>query len=197
MKKILYVDMDNVLVDFKSGIARISEDIQAEYEVPSRTNPGENEVVIELGVGGTPDGLRFLLSSDPPMDDRDIISYIATGAPTGEAGDAAGAAVAEVAFAKASGALGGAAQEAVGLDVMEIRFDGLRGATIIAGRYLSPEFYVGFKQPVDFTRESDESSSSSTQSELELEYEAYRWLLLNLQGGRDGFRFFFRSRYGY
>lgn len=30
--KILYVDMDNVLVDFKSGISRISEDDQREYE---------------------------------------------------------------------------------------------------------------------------------------------------------------------
>lgn len=31
MKKILYVDMDNVLVDFKSGIARVPEGIKAKY----------------------------------------------------------------------------------------------------------------------------------------------------------------------
>ena len=30
--KILYVDMDNVLVDFKSGIDRVSKEIQSEYE---------------------------------------------------------------------------------------------------------------------------------------------------------------------
>ncbi len=29
--KILYVDMDNVLVDFPTGIARVSEDVQLEY----------------------------------------------------------------------------------------------------------------------------------------------------------------------
>jgi len=32
MKKILYFDMDNVLVDFASGIARLSEETQKEYE---------------------------------------------------------------------------------------------------------------------------------------------------------------------
>ena len=31
MKKILYVDMDNVLVDFPSGIQRISPELQKEY----------------------------------------------------------------------------------------------------------------------------------------------------------------------
>ena len=32
MKRILYVDMDNVLVDFPSGISRISIELQSEYE---------------------------------------------------------------------------------------------------------------------------------------------------------------------
>lgn len=32
MAKIIYVDMDNVLVDFKSGIARISEQQRIEFE---------------------------------------------------------------------------------------------------------------------------------------------------------------------
>ena len=31
MKKIVYIDMDNVLVDFKSGIAKLSSDVIAEY----------------------------------------------------------------------------------------------------------------------------------------------------------------------
>jgi 5'(3')-deoxyribonucleotidase len=31
-KKILYLDMDNVLVDFRSGIDRLSEETKAEYE---------------------------------------------------------------------------------------------------------------------------------------------------------------------
>lgn len=32
MKKIVYIDMDNVLVDFKTGIDRLSEEIKKEYE---------------------------------------------------------------------------------------------------------------------------------------------------------------------
>ncbi len=32
MKKILYVDMDNVLVDFASGIAKIPKRLQIEYK---------------------------------------------------------------------------------------------------------------------------------------------------------------------
>ena len=32
MKKILYIDMDNVIVDFVSGINRLSAETQREYE---------------------------------------------------------------------------------------------------------------------------------------------------------------------
>ncbi len=32
MKRIVYVDMDNVLVDFPSGIARLPGEIQRQYE---------------------------------------------------------------------------------------------------------------------------------------------------------------------
>jgi 5'-nucleotidase len=38
--KILYVDMDNVLVDFKSGIERVSEDMLARYEGDYDEIPG-------------------------------------------------------------------------------------------------------------------------------------------------------------
>ena len=31
MKKILYIDMDNVIVDFKSGIMRLSQEVQDEF----------------------------------------------------------------------------------------------------------------------------------------------------------------------
>jgi 5'-nucleotidase len=40
MKKIIYIDMDNVLVDFKSGIAKISKDVQDEYESHLDDVPG-------------------------------------------------------------------------------------------------------------------------------------------------------------
>jgi len=40
MKKILYVDMDNVLVDFKTGIARIDLDLQKKYDGSLDEVPG-------------------------------------------------------------------------------------------------------------------------------------------------------------
>jgi 5'-nucleotidase len=40
MKKILYVDMDNVLVDFKSGIDRLAPDIISMYEGKLDEVPG-------------------------------------------------------------------------------------------------------------------------------------------------------------
>jgi 5'(3')-deoxyribonucleotidase len=39
-KKILYVDMDNVLVDFKSGIEKISKKIQIKYRDKLDEVPG-------------------------------------------------------------------------------------------------------------------------------------------------------------
>ena len=40
MKKILYVDMDNVLVDFPSGISRISIELQSKYHDKLDEVPG-------------------------------------------------------------------------------------------------------------------------------------------------------------
>ena len=40
MKKILYVDMDNVLVDFPSGISRISIELQSKYQDRMDEVPG-------------------------------------------------------------------------------------------------------------------------------------------------------------
>ena len=40
MKKIIYIDMDNVLVDFKSGIAKLSKNVQEEYKEHLDNVPG-------------------------------------------------------------------------------------------------------------------------------------------------------------
>ncbi len=39
-KKILYVDMDNVLVDFPSGIAKISNELRTQYDERLDEVPG-------------------------------------------------------------------------------------------------------------------------------------------------------------
>ena len=39
-KKIVYVDMDNVLVDFPSGIAKLSQDLRLKYKDDPDEVPG-------------------------------------------------------------------------------------------------------------------------------------------------------------
>ena len=58
--------------------------LSAQYEIPSRDNPGASEVLIQLDVEGRPDSLRLILSSTPSMDNADIVSYIATGRPAAQ-----------------------------------------------------------------------------------------------------------------
>lgn len=40
MKKILYIDMDNVLVDFPSGLARVPEELKSQYAGKADEIPG-------------------------------------------------------------------------------------------------------------------------------------------------------------
>jgi hypothetical protein len=86
----------------------------------------------------------------------------------------------------------------VGLDVVEITTDGLEGVTLLAGRYLTPDLYMGVRQPVSLQRASGDATERTPDPEVEVELQAARWLLLNLQaGGRTGVEFFLRSRIAY
>ncbi|MDH3225379.1 MAG: translocation/assembly module TamB, partial [Gemmatimonadota bacterium] len=176
--------------------------LSASYDIPSRDNPGGSEVVIRLDVEGRPDSLRLILSSTPSMDNADIVSYIATGRPAAQSLSGSGGTptVSEVGVELAAGrltsAVEGLAADAIGLDVVEIRREGPRDAVFVAGRYVSPRLYIGFQQPVSFGSEGG-SVQQSLGQRVEIEYEAFRWLLLNLEGGRSDVEFFFRTRYGY
>lgn len=58
MKKILYFDMDNVLVDFQSGIDRLSEETQKEYEGRLDDVPGIFSLMKPLA--GAVDAVKLL-----------------------------------------------------------------------------------------------------------------------------------------
>jgi translocation and assembly module TamB len=149
-----------------------------------------------MDVTGGMENLELTLGSEPQMETADILSYIATGRPAASAAD-----FGDISRAGTSLALGTVADvleeeagQRIGLDVVEIRQDGLDGATLIAGRYVSPRLYVGFQQPLTLN-ESDEGIEKSGEStQVEIEYAAWRWLLLNLQAGQSEFRWFFRTR---
>jgi len=72
MNKIVYVDMDNVLVDFKTGIAKLSQENLEKYvdkydEVPhifSKMEPMENAIESYIKLCEKFD--TYILSTSPP-----------------------------------------------------------------------------------------------------------------------------------
>ena len=139
------------------------------------------------------------------MSEDDIVSYIVTGRPASEnplaseeTGDGPGAAEAgaEVALGRLSESVAGAAGEALGLDVFQIRQDGLRGLTLTAGRYIASRLFLSLQQPIQLSGAAQRSSSALGPG-FELEYTARRWLRANLRGGNLPPRFFLRGRYAF
>ncbi len=194
-------------ITFRGSPAQTLVDIQGTYSVPSAGSPDQAEVTIRLGVEGTPERMNVLLSSDPSMDNSDIVSYLATGRPASQDVDLGtsqtngtgtlGTFGTGLAVGAVANAIEGAAADRIGLDVVNIETDGLRGARLVAGRYVSPSLFVGFKQPLTLGSGPARTSGTNTGSEVEIEYQALRWLLLNLEAGGRGFDFLLRSRFAY
>jgi len=190
-------------------------DLSATYTIPSHANPDGAEATIILGVTGTRADMALTLSSDPPMENADMVSYIATGRPAASSfalGDAEadaetpetdppGGGLAEtgagIAVGQILSSIETAAQTGVGLDVVEIRREGIRGATLAAGKYVSPRLYVGFAQPILRRQRDGLSLEDPNVSEVEIEYLALKGLLLNLEGSASALSFFLRGRVAY
>jgi translocation and assembly module TamB len=174
--------------------------MDARWEVPSYSNPDESEVVVNLEVVGNAESLELTLSSEPEMDEADIVSYLATGKPqnalVSSEADAQGLGT-SMAVGAMAGLLEGIASEAVELDVVEIKVDPVKGTTLVAGRYVSPDLYLGFRQPVTFSESNKRTRSENQSSEVEVEYRWFRWLTMNVQGGASELRLFLKARYAY
>ena len=192
---------------FNGPPQRLRMNIQTQYVVPSTGDPNAAEVTINLGVSGTPEHIQLVLSSDPQMSNSDIISYIATGHPEaaglGIGGNTTGSsnlalqAGTSVAVSQLQGVIEGVGQDQLQLDVVEIRQDAVRGATLVAGRYVSPRVYVGFAQPLGFGQAATNQLNRNLYPEAQVEYNAFKWLLMRLEGGVADMRFLLRSRYSY
>ncbi len=187
---------------FRGTPAATMVEVRSAYAVPSRENPGEPEVVLTLEVRGTPDALDLELSSTPPLEASDMVSYLVTGRPASQSLEGGNGSLTEtggaLALGRVSGAVEAYAKEQVGLDVVEITTDGMNGVTLLAGRYLSPSLYLGVRQPISLQRSSDDPTQRAPEPEIEAELQAVRWLLLNLRaGGRTGVEFYVRSRIAY
>jgi translocation and assembly module TamB len=192
---------------FNGPPQRLRMDIKTEYVVPSTGDPNAAEVTINLDVSGTPERIRLVLSSDPQMTNSDIISYIATGHPEGAGlgigmGSSGSSSLAmqagtSVAVNQLQSVVQGIGQDKLQLDVIEIRQDAVRGATLVAGRYVSSRVYVGFAQPLGFGQTATDQLNQNLYPEAQVEYNMFKWLLMRLEGGVSDMRFLLRSRYSY
>ena len=62
---------------------------------------------------------------------------------------------------------------------------------------MSSRLYVGFRQPVQYQANDNTSTSTNYRTQVEVEYEAYQWLLMNLQGESSEINSFIRARRAY
>ena len=90
-----------------------------------------------------------------------------------------------------------AAEEELGLDVFQIRQEGLHGLTLTAGRYVGSRVFLSLHLPIELGGEAQQAPGSSLGPSFELEYAAHRWLRANVRGGNEPPRFTLRSRYAY
>jgi translocation and assembly module TamB len=168
---------------FNGPVEEMVLQVEAEYEVPSRLNPGQPEVVITLRLDGRLDDLEFNLSSDPAMENTDIVSYIATGRPASQSlqfNDSSinNQVLVGVAASQLAGLVEGVASQSLGLDVVSIEQDGLKGTRLTAGKYVTPRLFVGVTQPFSFSGGSNVVVDE--ERELTLEYKVFEYLLLQL-----------------
>jgi hypothetical protein len=173
--------------------------INSEYRVPSKGGTGLAEVVIRMKVETNLGKFIFSLTSDPPMEESDILSYLATGksrtgalANTGDQGGLAGS----MALEQLVGVAGGLTEGSMPLDVFQIRQEGARGIIVVAGNYVSAKTYLGIRQPILFNQ-GTEDSYYDTRTQYEFEYEAEPWLFLNLQGGSSRTLMMLKARVAY
>ncbi|WP_456429198.1 translocation/assembly module TamB domain-containing protein [Rhodocaloribacter sp.] len=162
-------------------------DIKAVYVVKARQSTGD-EVTISLSVKGQIEALDLSLGSDPQMEFADIVSYLAFGRPAsealqiGSAGEGNGSLLdpaAGVAIGQLASLIEGLAGAGLGLDVVEIEQNGLEGATLTAGKYVSPRLYVAVSQPITFRR-TEAGVVEENPTQVVIEYEVIDRLLLRL-----------------
>jgi translocation and assembly module TamB len=179
-------------------------DVTAQYQVPTQGGPEDEGVLIDVVAKGHPDSLSLEFSGDPEMSQDDMLSYIITGRPSSDnplaeraGGESAGEMGAEVALSGLSQSLSTAAEQELGLDVFQIRQEGLHGLTLTAGRYVGSRVFLSLHLPIELGGEAQQAPGTNLGPSFELEYAAQRWLRANIRGGNVPPQFTLRSRYAY
>ncbi len=186
---------------FNGPFEEILVDFRAAYVVPARR--GESGPTIFLDIEGRFESLQIVPSSEPAMEMIDIVSYIATGRPAAEGLFGGGGGLDAQAAGLALGQLGmlieGVAGEGLGLDVVEIENDGLRGATFTVGKYVHLEdlqLYVSIKQPFNLSK-AEETARTTRNTEAAVEVQLFRSMLVRLTSRSRSLRFDLLYEYAY
>jgi translocation and assembly module TamB len=171
--------------------------LEAVYEQRARGAQG-NEVTITLRLEGRPDTLTPTLSSTPPMDTRNILSYLATGRPADEllSGGGEGNLAAQVALGQASNFVENLAASELGLDVVRVQIRPSGASYLTVGRYFTPRFFVSVEQPVT---EPSVSGAGPTPylPDLTLEYQLLDTLMLRALNNQASFQVDLLFEYAY
>jgi autotransporter translocation and assembly factor TamB len=185
----------------------IALDITAQYQVPTQGGPDDEGVLIDVAAKGHPDSIALEFTGDPEMNQDDMLSYIVTGRPSSDnllagqtaegQGESAGEMGAAVALSGLTQSLSTAAEAELGLDVFQIRQEGLQGLTLTAGRYVGSRVFLSMHLPIELGGEDQQTPGTNLGPTFELEWVAERWLRANVRGGNVPPRFTLRSRYAY
>ena len=174
--------------------------LKAVYEQRAQGSQ-ESEVRITLQLTGRPDNLTPTLTSEPPMDTRNILSYLATGRPadellSGGGGGGGGSMATQLALGQATNFVENLAASELGLDVVrvQIRPSGLSYLTV--GRYFTPRLFVSIQQPVT-TSLSATQQTSQYLPDLTLEYQLLDTLMLRALNNQQSLQLNLLFEYAY
>jgi len=174
-------------------------DLTAVYDQRARGTQG-SEVRITLSLTGRPDDLSPELDSEPPMDTRNILSYLATGRPANAlfSGESEGGNfAAQMALGQATNFVESLAASELGLDVvrLEVRPEGASYLTV--GRYLTPRFFASIEQPVLTSSSQSSSQSTALIPDVTIEYELNDYLLLRSRSNQQSIQLNLLLEYAY
>jgi translocation and assembly module TamB len=156
-------------------------DVTAAYEQRSRETQ-QREVRIELSLEGRPDDLSPRLTSQPPMDTRNILSYLATGQAAGQllgggGTGGAGESLSQIPLGIATNFVENLAASNLGLDVVRLQVDPQGGYSLTFGRYVTPRLFVS-SQLSSLSRSADATDAREERFGVTLEYQLTDYLLL-------------------
>ena len=172
--------------------------LAAVYEKRAQEAQG-TEVRITLRLEGRPEDLSPTLSSDPPMNTRNILSYLATGRPADQllsGGGGNGSLAEQVALGQASNFVENLAASELGLDVVRVQLRTSGASYLTVGRYFTPRFFVSIEQPVATSNLGDLQTQRYL-PDLTLEYQLLDPLLLRARNGQQSFQLDLLFEYAY